>query len=186
MAFLAQFFLQELIKETVEVAVVVTAAAATTYVGAKVVEGTYEVISNAGSSSSSSSSTGFYLPERAIWDWWGNGLSGTERERLLSLGYNDRSGCFQLDELKGMLRLEEKLGKPPVNAPGWERKWEPPKDWDGRTLKKEPRGQRRGYPHKDGSVWVPKDGHGGPQWEVERPDGSHEHVYPDGRVRKHK
>jgi hypothetical protein len=79
------------------------------------------------------------------------------------------------------------VGKPPVNESGWERKWEPPRGWDGEK-KKVPndRSKKRGYPHKDGSVWVPNDHqHGGPGWEVQYPNGDHEHVGKDGKVRRH-
>jgi len=39
---------------------------------------------------------------------------------------------------------------------------------------------------KSGDVWVPDNGmDGGPGWRVHIPDGSHGHVYPNGKVRSH-
>ncbi|CAG8437564.1 6964_t:CDS:1 [Ambispora leptoticha] len=94
---------------------------------------------------------------------------------------------FPTSSPSSTIRCEAKVGKPPVNEPGWERKWEPPRGWDGEK-KKVPndKSKKRGYPHKDGSVWVPDDHqHGGPGWEVQYPNGDHEHVGKDGKVRKH-
>ncbi|WP_426286391.1 RHS repeat-associated core domain-containing protein [Luteibacter sp. E-22] len=47
-------------------------------------------------------------------------------------------------------------------------------------------GRSHGWESKDGSVWCPTGpdagsrgiGHGGPHWDVQRPDGSHENVFP--------
>lgn len=62
----------------------------------------------------------------------------------------------------------------------------PPKNWDGQKVRN-PNGKGSGFPDKDGNVWVPTGpgplAHGGPHWDVQKPDGSHENVYPGGRVR---
>lgn len=48
-----------------------------------------------------------------------------------------------------------------------------------------PNGSGKGWPSKDGGVWIPNNKqHGGPGWTVQYPNGQHEHRYPDGHVRK--
>lgn len=198
MAFLGQIFVQELVKvavkEVVEVAAVATVAVTTTYVAGKAV-GTIVDNWEAGISSSFSFPSGCYGSGstfsgrmETIYDWWGNGLSYEEYQRLEDWGYDTRTECFPLDELKSIIRCEAKVGQPPVNEPGWEEKWEPPRDWDGRK-KRVPndKSKEKGYPHKNGDVWVPKeDQHGGPGWEVQHKDGrGHRHVGKDGKVRRH-
>ena len=46
---------------------------------------------------------------------------------------------------------------------------------------------RRGYgwPDKKGSVWIPTgpNGHGGPHWDVQHPDGSYDNIVPGGGIR---
>lgn len=188
MAFLGQIFVRELVKvavkEVVEVAAIATVAVTTTYVAGRTVGA---IVDNWGESSSSSSSSGCFNPSelKTIWDWWGNGLTSCERTRLLELGYGDRSGCFRLEELKGIICRADKEPGAPTEKDGFV----PEKDWNGK-LKKAPNSQKKGYPHKDGSVWVPTgkntdnvQQHGGPHWDVEHPDGSHENVYPGGRRR---
>lgn len=196
MTFLGQFFLQEILKitveEVIEVTVVATVAVTTTYVGVRTVEEISDMIGE--SSFSSSVTTYFPLEQKTIFDWWGAGLTAEEYYKLEGWGYDTRITCFPLEELKTVLQLEIKApGKPPANEPGWERKWETPKNWDGK-LKSTPKSQKKGYPHKDGSVWVPtgKDesnpnSHGGLHWDVEYPSGhygDYENVFPDGKVRK--
>ncbi|RHZ35588.1 polymorphic toxin type 37 domain-containing protein [endosymbiont GvMRE of Glomus versiforme] len=198
MAFLGQFFVQELVKiavkEVVEAAVVTTVVATTAYVGVKTVEGIRDMVGKE-SSSSSSITTCFPLEQKTIYDWWGHGLTDEEYQKLLELGYNIRTECFSLEEVKTMIRCEVKApGKPPVNAPGWERKWEPPKGWNGELKRPNDKSKAKGYPHKDGSVWVPTgenpnnpNSHGGPHWDVEYPSGhygDYENVFPDGTVRR--
>ncbi|KAG9298470.1 hypothetical protein G9A89_003693 [Geosiphon pyriformis] len=79
--------------------------------------------------------------------------------------------------------------------PGKEHGFEPPRNWDGK-LKKAPNSHKKGYPHKDGSVWVPTgrdpgnpNSHSGPHWDVEYPSGrygAYHNVLPDGTKRKGK
>ncbi|CAG8567849.1 1905_t:CDS:1 [Ambispora leptoticha] len=189
---LFKYFLEEVATETAVVVTAATVGATATYV-------TYRAVDSLGTSSSPSSS---YVPSssrgccdsptysgelKTIWDWWGNGLSGEERQRLLDLGYNDRSGCFKLDELKGMLRLEEKAPGKPTKEDGFE----PKKGWDGKTLERAPKSyHKKGYPDDKGRVWVPTGEntdnvkqHGNPHWDRVYPDGSHDNVYPGGDVR---
>ena len=62
----------------------------------------------------------------------------------------------------------------------------PPKKNPTPDKVKNPNGSGRGWPAQDGGVWVPDNTmDGGPGWTVQYPDGSHEHRYPDGHVRKH-
>jgi hypothetical protein len=43
-----------------------------------------------------------------------------------------------------------------------------------------------GWPDIDGNVWVSDNNmDSGPGWVVQHPDGSHHHVYPNGKVRSH-
>ncbi|MEG7978458.1 MAG: hypothetical protein NY202_00605 [Mollicutes bacterium UO1] len=190
MAFLGHIFVQELVKialkEVVEVAVVATAVTTTSYLGYKTVEAVSDMAARE-SSSSSSTNSGFYLGRRTIYDWWGNGLDLEERQSLLSWGYNDRSDCFSLEELKGMLRLEQKAPGKPTGNDGFE----PKSGWDGKTLERAPKSHhKKGYPDNKGRVWVPTGKntdnvkqHGDPHWDRVYPDGSHDNVYPRGKVR---
>ncbi|CAG8705727.1 806_t:CDS:1 [Ambispora leptoticha] len=61
-----------------------------------------------------------------------------------------------------------------------------PRNWNGEMVKS-PNGFGRGYKDVKGNVWVPSGnfGHGGANWEVQRPNGDHYHVYPGGRTRHH-
>lgn len=179
MAFFVQFFLQELVQEVVEVAAVATTVATVSYVGYK----TVEAVSDIASSSSSSSSSGFYLGRKTIWDWWGNGLNTCEYDKLKDWGYDVKNGCFSYEEVRTIIRHEVKAPGKPTKEDGFE----PKKGWDGETLVREPHGPRRGYPDKDGNVWVPTgkgsgDGrsgpHGGPHWDVEYPNGGYRNVRP--------
>lgn len=206
--FLGQVLLQELltlaVEEVVEAAVVVGATAGAAYVGARAIEATVNAVGDSFSSTAvvSSSPSGcfshsdsysscgpFYLGEqKTIYDWWLNGLTTEEYEKLRDWGYNVRTECFPLEEAKSIIRCEAKVGQPPVNESGWEEKWEPPKNWDGKKQKvPNDRSKEKGYPHKNGDIWVPKDDmHGGPGWEVQHKDGrGHHHVYEDGTVRRH-
>lgn len=58
----------------------------------------------------------------------------------------------------------------------------PKKNWDGKKVK-----HRRGYGWLDekGSIWIPTgpNGHGGPHWDVQHPDGSYDNIRPGGKVR---
>lgn len=52
---------------------------------------------------------------------------------------------------------------------------------------KNPKTGSYGYRDSKGRYWVPDlNMHGGEGWTREWSDGSHDHVYPDGNVRKHK
>jgi len=58
----------------------------------------------------------------------------------------------------------------------------PPKNWDGK-LKKSQKGNEYGYPDHNGNVWVPsggptQGGHGGPHWDVQKPGGGYDKVFP--------
>lgn len=71
----------------------------------------------------------------------------------------------------------------PTEADGYKE----PKNWDGKLVKN-PNGRGYGYPAKDGNVWVPTGprpdlAHGGPHWDVQRPGGDYDNVYPGGRTR---
>lgn len=63
----------------------------------------------------------------------------------------------------------------------------PPKKWDGKKVKN-PNGPGYGWPDKKGNVWVPTgpNGHGGPHWDVQKPNGDYENVVPGGRIRGQK
>lgn len=183
MAFLAQFFLQELLQEVVEVAAVATVAATTTYVGYKTVKTVSDMAGRDSGSSSSSTNSGFYLGEhRTIYDWWGHGLTSDEYYKLQDWGYNTRTECFPLEEVKSIIRCEAKAPGKPTEKDGFK----PKKGWDGETLVRAPKSpHKKGYPHEDGSVWVPTGRdtnnvrqHGGPHWDVEYPDGSHRNARP--------
>ena len=177
---LFKYLVEEVVVEAVAVTTVATVGAAATYGTYRAVDAIADAVGN---SSSSSSSSGFYLERRTIFDWWQNGIDYEEYERFKDWGYDVRSGCFSLEEVRTMLRNEAKAPGKPTKDDGFE----PKKDWDGETLVREPHGPRRGYPHKDGSVWVPTgkgsdDGrsgpHGGSHWDVEYPNGSHRNVHP--------
>ena len=52
---------------------------------------------------------------------------------------------------------------------------------------KNPNGKGYGWPAQDGGVWIPDNTmDGGPGWVVQYPNGTHEHRYPNGHVRRHK
>ena len=60
----------------------------------------------------------------------------------------------------------------------------PPKKGSNEKVKN-PNGQGKGWPAKDGGVWIPTPNmHGGEGWTVQYPGGKHEHAYPGGHVRK--
>ncbi|WNE40697.1 MAG: hypothetical protein mread185_000154 [Mycoplasmataceae bacterium] len=173
--------------EVVQAAVVVGAAV----VGARaavqttnaVLETTGNLITDLTTTTSSSSSATTCFEQKTIYDWWCNGLESYEREILLENGYSDRSGCFSLEELK--IRVERLFAD---KAPGkpTEKDGYVPDRQKGEKLVKNPNGKGKGWLDKKGNVWVPNDkGHGGPNWEVQAPNGDHWHVYPDGKVRTH-
>lgn len=61
----------------------------------------------------------------------------------------------------------------------------PKKNWDGKKVK-----HRRGYgwPDKKGNIWIPTgpNGHGGPHWDVQKPNGEYENIVPGGKTRGEK
>lgn len=62
----------------------------------------------------------------------------------------------------------------------------PKKNWDGKKVRHPKTGQV-GWPDNKGSVWVPTgpNGHGGPHWDVVKPNGiDYDNVYPGGKIRK--
>lgn len=62
----------------------------------------------------------------------------------------------------------------------------PAKNWDGKPVPN-PNGQGVGYPDSRGRIWVPTGGgalgHGGPHWDVQKPGGGYDNVYPGGMIR---
>lgn len=63
--------------------------------------------------------------------------------------------------------------------------YKPPKKWDGKKVK-DPNGKGKGWPARDGGVWIPDNNmHGDPGWTVQYPNGSHSHAYSGGGVRNH-
>lgn len=76
----------------------------------------------------------------------------------------------------------------PKSPPPPESGYKPPKNPDKAKNKVEAPGAmgEHGWPDKKGNVWVPDvDMHGGEGWRRHYPDGSHDHVYPNGNVRTH-
>ena len=65
--------------------------------------------------------------------------------------------------------------------------YKPPKKKPNPEKVPNPNGQGNGWPAMDGGVWIPDNNQdGGPGWVVQYPDGSHEHRYPSGHVRRHR
>lgn len=78
-------------------------------------------------------------------------------------------------------------GKQDAQAPGMPTEadgFEPPKKWDGEKVKA-PNGRGYGWPDNKGNIWVPSgpNGHGGPHWDVQKPNGRHDNVLPGGQIR---
>jgi hypothetical protein len=178
MAFL---LLPLVLEKVIEAIVIAGAAAATAVVVNEVVETTAEAVGRATSSSSSSTTTTTATKETEIFrEWWGNNLTAEEQEIFIKeIGINPLLACFNFEHLKNKID-EYHLAKAP-GKPTKEDGYEPPKNWDGKP-KRVPndKSKEKGYPHKDGSVWVPTGpkGHGGSHWDVEYPDGSYKNVRP--------
>lgn len=71
-------------------------------------------------------------------------------------------------------------GKPTANDG-----FKPKKNGDGEKVK-HPKNGSYGWPDKQGNIWVPSgpNGHGGPHWDVQSPDGkSYANVLPGGKIR---
>jgi len=79
--------------------------------------------------------------------------------------------------------------KDPINPnipPNPESGYVPPENNPNPSKVKNPNGAGKGWPSNNGGVWVPNNRQdGGPGWTVQFPNGSHEHRYPSGHVRKH-
>jgi len=62
----------------------------------------------------------------------------------------------------------------------------PPKNWDGKKEKHTTTGQY-GWRDKKGNIWVPTGwgplAHGGPHWDVIKPDETPINIYPGGKTR---
>jgi len=102
-------------------------------------------------------------------------------------------GSLTMEKGRSQTRVEEKSpenderlhgaqapGKP-TEADGFV----PAKNWDGKKVKS-PNGRGWGYPDKNGKVWVPSgpNGHGGPHWDVQYPNGvDYDNIVPGGGVR---
>jgi len=54
------------------------------------------------------STTTAYVERKTIWDWWGNGLTGEQRNYLLQIGYSDSGSAYALAELKHIAKYREK------------------------------------------------------------------------------
>lgn len=77
-----------------------------------------------------------------------------------------------------------------AQAPGMPTKEDgyiPPKGWDGEKTR-HPKNNKVGWPDKKGNIWVPSgpNGHGGPHWDVQHPDGNYDNVLPGGKIRGEK
>ncbi len=61
----------------------------------------------------------------------------------------------------------------------------PKKNWNGKKVR-----HRRGFgwPDRKGSIWIPSgpNGHGGPHWDVQHPDGNYDNILPGGKIRGQK
>ncbi|HLB43338.1 MAG TPA: polymorphic toxin type 37 domain-containing protein [Gammaproteobacteria bacterium] len=86
-------------------------------------------------------------------------------------------GAYLLD---GLINGSSKSPGQPTENDGFV----PKKNWDGRKIRN-PNGPEYGWPDEKENVWVPTgpNGHGGPHWDVEHPDGSYENVFPGGKTR---
>ena len=63
--------------------------------------------------------------------------------------------------------------------------YSPPKKWDGKKVNN-PNGKGKGWPAKDGGVWIPSPNmHGGEGWTIQYPGGKHDHAYVGGGRRTH-
>ncbi|MBI4332382.1 MAG: hypothetical protein HY673_14000 [Chloroflexi bacterium] len=73
--------------------------------------------------------------------------------------------------------FREKVKEP--GKPTKEDGYEAPKNWNG-ELVKNPNGSGAGYPDNHGNVWVPTSHKGlhAPHWDVEKPGGGYDKVYP--------
>lgn len=82
-------------------------------------------------------------------------------------------------EDQSILKADKAPGKP-TEKDGFK----PKKNWDGKKIKN-PNGPGYGWPDKDGNVWIPtgENGHGGPHWDVESPDGGYKNIVPGGKER---
>ncbi|WP_244875135.1 RHS repeat-associated core domain-containing protein [Xanthomonas cannabis] len=92
------------------------------------------------------------------------------------------------NQLEGLWHTNEN-GDGDAQAPGMptpEDGYVCPKKWDGKKVRS-PNGRGHGWPDNKGNVWVPtgpgSGAHGGPHWDVQKPGGGYDNVYPGGRRR---
>ncbi len=75
------------------------------------------------------------------------------------------------------------------NPPPPETGYQPPKKGLSKYDKgrvKVPNSKDKGWPARDGGIWVPDNGmDGDPGWTVQYLNGDHKHVYPNGHTREH-
>lgn len=194
MVFSGKIFLQELlrivIKGIIEVTAVMAFTVTITYTGIETVEANGEVAKKNDEFFFSSINNSSHSKKKLLDDWWGNGFTYNDRKILLELGYSDKGCFYTAKELRTALNnyyLEKAPGKPTKDDG-----FEPKKSWDGETLKKELNSQKRGYPAKDGSLWVPSGENSNrfnnrsspPYWIVQYPNGSYKNIFPSSR-KKH-
>nr|WP_242854284.1 RHS repeat-associated core domain-containing protein [Oxobacter pfennigii] len=105
--------------------------------------------------------------------------------------YDDYSGAKSLSwadfkQMDNILNLEENIN--PQAPPPPETGYKPPKNPDKAKRRVPAPGAHgeTGWLDKDNRVWVPDfDMDGGQGWRRHYPNGSHDHVYPNGKVRTH-
>jgi len=78
----------------------------------------------------------------------------------------------------------------PLRAADLPASFAPPANWDGEmvTVEHGPYAGRRGYPDRNGNIWVPTrpgESHGGPHFDVQLEGGrrGHVNVYPNNKER---
>ena len=100
-----------------------------------------------------------------------------ERMRSYSERMNDAAEKRREEASSGTVEQTRAPG-----APTEEDGFIPKKKWDGQKVPN-PNGRGYGFPDEKGSVWIPtgRDGHRGPHWDVQHPDGSYDNVMPGGK-----
>lgn len=94
----------------------------------------------------------------------------------------------QIPSINDEFADKKDAGKDEAQAPGKPTESDgfiPKKNWDGKKVK-----HRRGWgwPDRSGNVWIPTgpNGHGGPHWDVQMPNGDYENIVPGGGIRGQK
>lgn len=99
--------------------------------------------------------------------------------------------CFNLrnreyEDKRGQRKKEDReFGAQAPGKPTKNDGFIPPKRWNGEKVP-HPKNGMRGWPDKDGNIWVPTgpNGHGGAHWDVQDKNGhSYKNVFPGGKVR---